>query len=95
MLQPTRRMNKKFGCQQQGKPKILITSFLLKIITSFQSRNVATKRVAYTRRRVSVCDIRLRNDLYCVERGVKLYSLTQCATSSHAECPRCEQYPKK
>ena len=27
-------------------------------------------------------DFRLRNDLYCVEWGVKLYSLTHCTTTS-------------
>jgi len=26
--------------------------------------------------------IRLRNDLYCVEWGVKIYSLTHCVTTS-------------
>ena len=28
------------------------------------------------------CEDRLRNDLYCVECGVKLYSNQQCSTSS-------------
>ena len=39
--------------------------------------------------------LRLRNDLYCVEWGVKLYSLTHSLTENYKTCTYKTEYKMK